>query len=465
VVSDKEKMPGKKWLGLLAVCVLVIVLAAIAWAVRLADVHAKDAAAKKEVQNRLAALRQAGQPISFQDLAARYPDPPPEHDAELLLKPAVTALVEPNYSEKLPFFGGNWPASDTPLSPQLLASMRATLEKNKNALELVPEDELKFAWVGCGYANGFTNQPKISLSKIHSLADLLCLDAVSKGVTGDSSGATKSLEKAAFVVRALKNDTYLHGMLRAFLCDHVCESLNQILNRADMADSDLKAISDLLPMTDGGFVKELYINERCFGISEAENFKSMADRIAIRHESLGRIIYQDQDMLNLLDVADSNLAALDSPLSNAIPKLVAFETQRKAEDARFETRNSGIFGRLFKKRIPFTSIVVLPNSSSTLIAGTKRVAYERAALAAIAVELYRFSHAGRLPENLSALVPEYLASVPKDPFDDHDLRFKKLEHGFAVYSIGPDFTDDNGEPEPKDAENVKHYDVVFSVMR
>jgi len=464
-VRDDRKTLGRKWLGILAVCFVVVALAVIAFAARRADSNTRDAAAQKEVQERLASLRQANQPVSIQDLAARYPDPPPEHDAELLLQPALAVFVKPK-GENLPYFGSQWPASDTPIDPQLLAALGAILETNKTALQLIPSNELKSAWVGCGFANGFTNDNE-TLSSINALSRMLCLDAVFKGVKGDTSGSAKSLVESLLIVRTYKNDTIVHGFWRGIMDKRVCESLNQILNRAEMSEADLKSISDLMPVMDRGFVKELYVNERSFYLSEAESFKMRAGKVVSRRPSTRRMIYRDEDLLEYLDGIDATLAALDLPLSNGIPKLDDLDKEQKAKEERIdkENRRSALSKLLFPPQVSLFGLMVPHFPSSRVIDGAKDVAYERAALTAIAIERYRLSHAGRLPENLSVLVPEFLGSVPKDPFDDRDLRFKKLEHGYVVYSVGPDFTDDNGEPEPAEAQNPRHYDVIFSVTR
>ena len=255
--------------------------------------------------------------------------------------------------------------------------------------------------------------------------------------------------------------------MKEFLRRRVCESLNQILSRTEISEADLRDISDDLPVADGGFVKELFINERAFGVSGAEKFKTVADQVGARHPSVGRMIYRDQDLLEYLNRMDTNLAAMELPLSNGIPRLLEIEKEQKAEQENRIKANQhpALLKRFFSPRISLFEIIIPPVARDLLVEGTKNVAYERATLTAIAIERYRLSHAGHLPENLSALVPEYLASVPKDPFDDRELRFEKLERGYAVYSVGPDFTDDNGEPEPKEAKNAKHYDVVFSVTR
>ncbi len=68
----------------------------------------------------------------------------------------------------------------------------------------------------------------------------------------------------------------------------------------------------------------------------------------------------------------------------------------------------------------------------------------RCAIAALAAE--RFRHArGRWPESLDELVPDYLAKVPLDPFTAAPLRFRRLDDGLVIYSVGPDGSDDGGD--------------------
>src|SRR5262249_8508018 len=84
---------------------------------------------------------------------------------------------------------------------------------------------------------------------------------------------------------------------------------------------------------------------------------------------------------------------------------------------------------------------------------------------ALAIERWRLSHDKRLPDSLSELVPEYLPSVPLDSFDGQPLRYKKLEHGYFVYSIGSDFKDDGGKEKPADVSDWAGYDITFRVER
>ncbi len=67
-----------------------------------------------------------------------------------------------------------------------------------------------------------------------------------------------------------------------------------------------------------------------------------------------------------------------------------------------------------------------------------------AATLALALERHRAAQ-GAYPENLTALVPDYVEKVPRDPFDGQPLRYRRTEDGkYLLYSIGWDSRDDGG---------------------
>ena len=67
-------------------------------------------------------------------------------------------------------------------------------------------------------------------------------------------------------------------------------------------------------------------------------------------------------------------------------------------------------------------------------------------------------------ERLEELVPQFLPSVPLDPYDGQPLRYKRLPAGFVVYSIGADGRDDGGKERPVKGQ-VKEFDETFIVER
>jgi hypothetical protein len=61
----------------------------------------------------------------------------------------------------------------------------------------------------------------------------------------------------------------------------------------------------------------------------------------------------------------------------------------------------------------------------------------------IAIELFRRKHA-RAPATLDELVPEFLSTVPIDPFSGKPLLYRQTTNSYLLYSVGPDKHDDHG---------------------
>ncbi|MFZ0033906.1 MAG: hypothetical protein WAK60_02810 [Sedimentisphaerales bacterium] len=70
------------------------------------------------------------------------------------------------------------------------------------------------------------------------------------------------------------------------------------------------------------------------------------------------------------------------------------------------------------------------------------------------------------PAKLDELVTaEYLKELPMDPYTDKPLIYKKTDDNFTLYSVGPNFKDDGGQPGKDDKGQVKKWgnngDTVF----
>jgi hypothetical protein len=136
------------------------------------------------------------------------------------------------------------------------------------------------------------------------------------------------------------------------------------------------------------------------------------------------------------------------------------ESQRQALQAAFLAKES--------KQYPwFAWIYLVPKVeviSTNLAKGQARTQAElRCALAALAAERYRQPH-GDWPPSLAALVPDYLAQVPTDPFDGQPLRMCRREKGVVIYSVGPDGQDCGGElirPGKPDAPGFRLWDEPY----
>ncbi|HSY19770.1 MAG TPA: hypothetical protein VK815_15610 [Candidatus Acidoferrales bacterium] len=126
-------------------------------------------------------------------------------------------------------------------------------------------------------------------------------------------------------------------------------------------------------------------------------------------------------------------------------------------------------GKIFKECGRYHYILsglFLPALGSALVKETTGLAEVYTAQAALAVERFRQAN-GSLPSNLNELVPQFLPAVPIDPFDGQPLRFRLLEKGYLIYSVGKDGQDNGGRERPADAKSGDKtlYDITFTVER
>ncbi len=78
------------------------------------------------------------------------------------------------------------------------------------------------------------------------------------------------------------------------------------------------------------------------------------------------------------------------------------------------------------------------------------VMHVRLARTGLALAAYRQDH-GRFPESLDALAPRYVRSVPIDPFSDTAFKYRRVDKGYLLYSVGENGKDDNGQSRWDDA--------------
>jgi len=69
-----------------------------------------------------------------------------------------------------------------------------------------------------------------------------------------------------------------------------------------------------------------------------------------------------------------------------------------------------------------------------------------------ALAAYRAEH-GEWPEKLEALVPDYLAELPDDPFTDRPFHYRREGEGFLLYSVGPNLRDNGGKNKALDVDD------------
>jgi len=151
-------------------------------------------------------------------------------------------------------------------------------------------------------------------------------------------------------------------------------------------------------------------------------------------------------MLETFDEA-IELADKDTPEALSRCRQVFVEAARKADR--------------FPPKI-FSGLLLPSERSANRFASLE--ARRRAAVTAVAAQKFRLTQEGALVGRLEDLVPRFLPSVPRDPFDGKPLRYQRLPNGFVVYSVGADGRDNGGLERPPKGQ-VKYFDEPFIVER
>jgi hypothetical protein len=122
------------------------------------------------------------------------------------------------------------------------------------------------------------------------------------------------------------------------------------------------------------------------------------------------------------------------------------------EQAAAERAFDAQFDRL-PRRAPASALAVgllTPALDKASASYRRKIAVVRCLLVALAAERFRRDK-GTWPAAADDLAPDYLESVPLDPFDGNPIRYRRMDGGLVVYAVGPDETDDGGNLDPGDA--------------
>jgi hypothetical protein len=119
----------------------------------------------------------------------------------------------------------------------------------------------------------------------------------------------------------------------------------------------------------------------------------------------------------------------------------------ESNDNEFQRELSGgRFGMPAIIRHRFVASLLLPAHSRAIWrCATAQTAADQAALAC-ALERYRLAK-GQFPENLEALIPQFIARLPNDLITGEPYKYRRTEDGqFMLYSVGWNEKDDGGVP-------------------
>jgi hypothetical protein len=449
MMNEKETAPGKRFRLKFSHVLIMLFLAGIGafvlFRLRL----------KSKLQARIDAIRAAGYPVTCAELDKWYTIPENVENAAHTIIDAFWCYRESGETESLPIIGkAKLPGRIEPLPENMKTSITRYIADNNEALTLLHKAA---AIEHCRYpidlTPGFEVQLNQHLSRLRKCMMLLKLEAVLHAENGQSQSASRSVMSGFGLVRSLAKEPVFISQLVRIACHGIAISaLERTINRTVLTSEQLVEFdSCLIKAEDHSALARAYVGDRCPFLDALKKPDSLKSAITGNNMPITPFIefyiaigLADVDTMIYLDFVDEYIEITKLPLNQ----------RQKASDA------------LEAKLASMSNIHVLlknhtPSLLRIIMIELRHIAGLRAARVGLAIERYRLT-AGKLPDNLSELVPAYLESVPEDPFDGKQIRYRKLETGFVVYSICEDLSDDRGKEKTKESPN---WDMTFIVEK
>jgi len=411
---------------------------------------------KSQLQTRIDAIRAAGYPVTCAELDQWYSIPPGAENAAYVILDAISCYRDANEAERkvLPIVGKlEMPPRTQPFSPETARVIARYLTANTQTLKLLRKaPPIEHSRYPVNLAAGiYASLP--DLRGIKSMARLLTVQALYRADNGNAAAAD-SVKSIFAVARSIaKSPDVISQLTRMSSLSLAAKAVERMLNTVDLTDEQLAQLHDpILNAEQFSGLPGAFAGERCQILSV---FKEPA--LHIRSLSPGKDIrlhpaaLTAQKALGLVDI--SATAYLDI-MAGYIEAMQQPEHHRMAAANAIQTQAD-----VACKGRPLLD-TLMASFSRVVVVDVERIARLRAARVGLAVERYRLAQAS-LPDTLSDLVPAYLDALPNDPFDGKHLRYKRLDKGYVIYSIGQDTTDNDGKEKPN--ESNKNHDITFIV--
>ena len=439
--EKKRRVPRK----LIVAAVIVLVLAGgfAAWRVHCSAL----------VREQLEAIQAAGYAVTLEELDARYPVPV-ENTADVYWQ-AFDNYVEASEEEGalLPIVGeAALPPLGTPMPEEMRRPVEQYVAANREALDLLHKaGQMK----ECRFAGDLTMGADLLLPHLEKLrqgARMLSAEALMYAERGDGARAMASVRSSLAIGRFLSGEPTMLDLLVHVAADAITiDALERVMSLIPIPEEDAVNLQDALAgnevpdqlarcLAGEIFFQHWFftrpLSERASGLGIARPYVLLLDATGL----------SDIDFATCLGLMREIVGVAEKPHPDRLRAMRAFDLDNRIESLP----NSYMMTRR-----------LMPTCVRATEEDAKDAARLRAARVALAVERYRRTR-GPLPETLSDLVPDFLDAVPQDPFDGEPLRYKRLEVGYVVYSVGPNEADDGGNGRMVEGED---YDVTFTVAR
>ena len=378
--------------------------------------------------------RAQGYPTTMAELYAFYEYPPPGENAAYLYLEAFEYFVEWDEEDRklLPIFGDVEIPPGEYMDETTLQVVSQYLDDNHDALILLHRAVL---FPQCRYPIE-SNDNFISISHFREIRHgikLLALESMYYVNIQRLDLADQTLIDSFILANSLKNEPLLTSWLVKAACDALNYSIvEDIINLTALPPGFQTELVNRITQIDfDNALKRAVIGEYAFAFDE---------RYSICFQGREQVLYLE-NLGNCLDTMELSMPER----FHVVEKKVQLDDILVFHESLFQQAINPLWYSIH----------------FSILYETKK----RLVITALSIEQYRHDH-NELPESLKELVPDYLDAVLKDPYDGSVLRYKILEKGYVVYSVGEDLTDNDGTKEDANGDAyTPGADITFTVRR
>src|SRR5579884_262935 len=280
--------------------------------------------------------------------------------------------------------------------------------------------------------------PLVDQNQSQRIVSILAFESMKWNHTGESRKALTVCRAALNAARSLGDEPIFRSqMLRSSLAVFVCEAIERTLGQGEPPPEDMSILHKLLESEDA--FPGLLIAMR--GTRATSN--TVLERVEHGEVSVDELLPRGSDWLERTSLA---MSFMDTREDHAL--LLSMMTRRVKEVQR-PMQEQAALEQHFEEEVhhlPETAILsrtLLPAVFQTGEIFRRKHALLRCAIASLAAERCRRDKKA-WPDNADQLCPQYLSAVLLDPYDGKPLRYRRVEDGVIIYSVGQDVVDDGG---------------------
>ena len=429
---------------------VVIGLVLLAVAIR----YAFDWYATRLLNEEIAKIRAAGQPLTFAELARSMGEVPPEQDAAPYYAAALDLVRvgdDPNLWERVEDGFREAEKADQPPSSELLAQAERLLTANHLTLEMLDHATVL---PGCTHHAGVTQGGPAStgrLSRARRAAKLCCLRAEILAYQGKGDKAAESAIALLRMGRISERHPTLIASLVRFACNSLCvNKVPGMLRYGRPSEKGLEGLSAALLQAARTYdLAKVYVAERAYDIAVSREYLPRKTYITL----LSDFLLSEEDYIGAPEPVPYGPLGWLAWWGEPVPRMWLANLLRthsrmiEAAGKPWPEIPEAMKEVTAESRSPFLNMmgaILAPSRERAGLVIMGGLAGARCAYVAVMIERYeRAKH--KLPDGLADVEAQFGVKMPSDPFTGNPLIYRKRDRGYVVYSVGQDKKDDGGE--------------------